>query len=105
MRLARTIFIVAFFVVSGYIAVTNILSAPVSDAPKQSHHVVYFWVCDAFIGALITNEPPTWLPAEDGLPSDENIALIVEARAITVNHWYRGCLKLPPDEPTISTAR
>ena len=105
MRLAiATFFALLAATLVGYGAgyLTPQLSAPVSVAepPKQAHHVVYFWVCDNFVGALLTTQPPIWSDVNDGTPNDEAIELMskaISANHVTgIRHWHRGCpLPLP----------
>lgn len=85
------------------------LSAPVPDieAPKQSHHVVYFWVCDDFIGALLTISLPIWLDANGGMLNDENVALMLSAfeagNSVVVSQQHRGCPIKPLPKKSEST--
>ena len=80
---------------------------PEIQAPKQSHHVVYFWVCDDFIGALLTTKPTVWLDANDGVPSKENVVLMQSAfnadRVAIVRHQHRGCSLKPLPKKSEST--
>ncbi len=80
------------------------ISVPVPEvqAPKQSHHIVHYWVCDVFVGVLlITTDPPIWLGLDKGMPNDENVALIAAAnlddRVLHVTLWRRDCFNKPTE--------
>jgi len=72
---------------------------PVIEPPKQTHHVVYFWVCDKLIGVILTTKTPVWWAVEDGTPPDNIVELMLEAesagRSITAKYWHLGCIPVP----------
>jgi len=94
----------AFFV---FFLVPTSAPVPVVEPPKLAHHVVYFWVCDELIGALTTTKPHIWSPAEDGIPPNDIVDLMLEAeltgRAISIQHWHPGCFIPPVPDPEEST--
>ncbi len=86
---------------------TDSVPVPEVQAPKQSHHVVHYWVCEVFVGLLITTDPPIWLGLDKGMPNDENVALIVAANlddhVLHVTLWRRDCPLKPSTKPTYKT--
>ncbi len=106
MRVAALLFVLLAVNVAGisYLEHRSSVPVPVVELPKLAHHVVYFWVCDDFIGALLTTEPSIWSDVKNGVPPDDVVELMIEAiladHSIAIKHRHRDCpkLEMAPEE-------